>query len=115
PRSGQRFLLEHSFGMGEILQASIEAVDALSLDHAAYLVSGLDEPLRLLLVGEENRFLTEGFAAFPRVSLAHTFDPRLAVEASGGYDLAVFYGAQPPAEFRGDALVFAQEDGDGGV
>lgn len=115
PRSGQRFLLEHSFGMGEILQASIEAVDALSLDNAAYLVSGLDEPLRLLLVGEENRFLTEGFAAFPRVSLAHTFDPRLAVEASGGYDLAVFYGAQPPAEFRGDALVFAQEDGDGGV
>lgn len=115
PREREQFLFDHTFRPGEILSAAIEVSDALAVDDAAYLASAGDEPIRVLLIGERNHFLVEGFSSFDLVELAHSFDPRAAVELRGSYDLAVFYGELPPPDFLGTALVFPGAGEDGGA
>lgn len=104
--TSQRVLFEHWFLPGEILTAEIETADPLPADDVAFLVANPSDATRVLVVGEENRFLIQGLQSFPQVEMARSFDPLAAVDPGASYDLTVFYDVPVPDGFLGTALVF---------
>lgn len=112
PGASQRVFFEHWFLPGQVLTAEIEGRDAFPVDDVAHLTANPADATRVLLVGEENRFLTQGLLSFPQVEVTHSFDPLTAVGAGASFDLVIFYGETLPEEFSGTALVF---EGDAGT
>lgn len=107
PRGRRTYVFEHTFRPGEVLAAELDTDDAFALDNTAYLAAAAEGAARVLWIGEDNHFLREGLVAAGGVEIERALDPRAALERQGEYDLAVFYGEQPPAGFAGAALVFA--------
>ena len=109
PGASKRVLFEHAFLPGERLIAQIQSEDPFPVDDVAYLIGNPQGTTRVLLIGEENRFLNQGFASFPQVETAHSFDPYTALAHDVYYDLVVFYGEELPDGFRGSALIFESD------
>lgn len=105
PGGRERIVLDHSLGPGYSLEARLASTDPFPVDDAAYLVVGSQSATRVLVVGEESRFLHQGFAAFPNVETVHAYLPSAALDPNVSYDLVVFLDEEVPADFQGTALV----------
>lgn len=105
PGGRERIVLEHVLGPGYSLKAQLASTDPFPVDDAAYLVVGSQSESRVLLIGDESRFLRQGFAAFPNVETVHAYLPTAALDPHVSYDLVVFLDEEVPEDFQGTALV----------
>src|SRR5690606_4200289 len=93
PFGRESILFNHTPAPGEALNARIETDvrDPLTLDDAAYLLVGRDEPVRVLHVGLASSLIEQSFRALGNTVLDDTLFLDPPHELSRQYDLVVFY------------------------
>lgn len=87
-----------------LIEASLDADDALAADNVAYAIQDPGASLRILLVTRGNLFLERGLALDPRVTLDKASEVPTGERGSGSgaYDIVVFDGVpEVPVRARG--------------
>jgi Ca-activated chloride channel homolog len=97
----------------QTVEARLTPGDALTIDDAAFLVTGSPPAKKVLLVTEENSFLQRALKLRQGVDL--TVVKKADYKPGGGFDLYVFDGWVPPGPLPAPALVIAPVDGNGPV
>jgi Ca-activated chloride channel homolog len=86
-----------------VFTVSIAAKDDLAVDNEASVVSLLPEPVRVLLVTRNNRFLEKALRAIPNVVLSQAEEWRAG---SAEFDVVVLDNVTPPAWPAASVLAF---------
>ena len=84
------------------ITARIVADDSLAADNVFYAVRSSEQRARVLLVGEENRFIETALAIHPRVEVVRGAEPK---QDGGGWALVIYNGVTPARVPAGLAVV----------
>ena len=87
---------------GRVVEARLDAADALAADNVAWYVDDRSEPTSVLLYGEPSVYLQKALSLLPGVE-AFQADP--GAQPEPGYDLYILNGALPKALPAGNLLL----------
>ncbi len=84
------------------LKVELDVEEYLRFDNTAYTVVGRNEELIMLIVGENNYFLSRGMVILPgvRVFVSEEINP----DDLNRFDIVVFNQIEPPDDFEGKAV-----------
>ncbi len=89
---------------GTVVEARLDAQDALAADNVAWYVDSEGAATRVLLHGEESRFLERALSLLPNVEV---FESAPGAAPEPGYDVYVINGAVPAQLPPGNLLLLA--------
>lgn len=92
---------------GEAVEARLDTEDALAADNTAWHVTAQGAPTRVLLYGEESRFLERALSLLPDIEVFKS-QPGAPLEAD--YDVYVIAGAVPTKLPEGNLLLLGPEN-----
>ncbi|MDP9383294.1 MAG: VWA domain-containing protein [Chloroflexota bacterium] len=92
---------------GAVIQAKLDVQDSLEADNTAWHVDAQGPPARVLLLGQESRFLERALSLLPDVQV---FKGKSGAPHEPGYDIYVFNGDAPAQLPPGNVLLLGPKN-----